>query len=42
MYLNWYFITDNGGSTQGVESDRKKIGNTTHTEKLAGMVSNDD
>ena len=42
MYLNWYFITDNGGSAQGVESDRKKIGNATHTEKLAGTGSNDN
>ena len=42
MYLNLYFITDDGGSAQGVESDRKNLGNTTHTEILGGMRSNDN
>ena len=42
IYLNWYFITDNGGSVQGVESDGKRFGNPTHSEKLARMGSKDD
>ena len=42
IYLNLYLITDDGGSAQGVESDRKKFGNTNHTEKLAGISSNDN
>ena len=42
IYLNWYFITDNGGSAQGVDSDGKRFGNPTHSEKLAGMGSKDN
>ena len=42
IHLNWYFITDNGGSAQGVELGRKKFGNTTNAEKLAGMGPNDN